>query len=204
MSLTILKVDSSARGDGSTSRVLANHVVDTFKAKHADVTTITRDVSVGLPVVNPAWIGANFTEADKRTNEHKAQLALSDTLIGELRAADVIVIGVPVYNFGIPAALKAWVDLVCRARETFRYTEEGPEGLLTGKKAFLVYASTGVPLDSEVDFAGRYMRQMLSFVGITDVTVISAAEQLFREEEAREQARKQIEESVSNFETVAA
>ena len=184
--------------------ILPNHLVDTFKAKHADATTITRDVADGLPVVNPAWIGANFTEADKRTDEHKAALALSDTLIGELKAADVVVIGVPVYNFGIPAALKAWVDLVCRARETFRYTEDGPEGLLKGKKAYLVYASTGVPLDSEVDFAGRYMRQMLSFVGITDVTVISAAEQLFREEEAREKARGQIAEAVNSFETVAA
>ena len=204
MSLTILKVDSSARGEASTSRDLANHLVDTFKAKHQDVTAITRDVAVGLPLVDPSWIAANFTDADKRTDEHKAALALSDTLIGELKAADVVVIGVPVYNFGVPAALKAWVDLVCRARETFRYTEEGPEGLLKGKKAYLVYASTGVPLDSEVDFAGRYMRQMLGFVGITDVTVISAAEQLFREEEARTNARRQIEESVAGFETVAA
>ncbi|PTW58849.1 FMN-dependent NADH-azoreductase [Breoghania corrubedonensis] len=203
MSLTILKVDSSARSEGSTSRDLTNHLVDAFKAKHDDVTTISRDVAVGLPVVNQGWIAANFTDPAERTDEHKAALALSDTLIGELRAADAVVIGVPVYNFGVPAALKAWVDLVCRARETFRYTEAGPEGLLTGKKAYLVVSSAGVPVESEVDFATRYMRHMLAFVGITDVTVIAAGEQMFRVEEALEAARKQITVSVESFSRAA-
>jgi len=105
-------------------------------------------------------------------------LAHSDELIAELEAADTIVIGVPVYNFAIPAALKAWVDQIARARRTFRYTETGPEGLLKGKKAYLVVASGGVPVGSDYDFATGYLRHVLGFVGITDVTVIEAGQQM--------------------------
>jgi FMN-dependent NADH-azoreductase len=99
-------------------------------------------------------------------------------LIAELEAADTIVIGVPLYNFGIPAALKAWIDLIARARRTFRYTEAGPEGLLKDKKAYLVVASGGVPVGSDYDFATGYLRHVLGFVGITDVTVIDAGQQM--------------------------
>ena len=95
-------------------------------------------------------------------------------LIAELKAADVVVIGAPIYNFGIPAALKAWVDMIARARKTFRYTSEGPEGLLKGKKAYVVIASGGMPVDSDMDFATPYLRQVLGFIGITDVEVIAA------------------------------
>ncbi|MDJ0931464.1 NAD(P)H-dependent oxidoreductase [Breoghania sp.] len=192
MSLTILKVDSSARSEGSISRALTKHFVDAVKARRSDTKVISRDVAVDLPVVNESWISANFTDAD----EHKAALALSDTLIGELRAADAVVIGVPIYNFAIPAALKAWVDLVCRARETFRYTEAGQEGLLTGKKAYLIVTSGGVPVDSEVDLATRYMRHVLGVIGLNDVTVINAGEQLFKAEEVLKAAHDLIEETV--------
>jgi FMN-dependent NADH-azoreductase len=129
-------------------------------------------------LLTEGWVGANFTDDADRSDEQKALLASSDELIAELEAANTIVIGVPVYNFAIPAALKAWVDLIARARRTFRYTEAGPEGLLTDKKAYLVVASGGVPVGSDYDFATGYLRHVLGFVGITDVTIIAADQQM--------------------------
>ena len=102
----------------------------------------------------------------------------------------------PVYNFGIPAALKAWVDMITRARLTFRYTENGPEGLVNGKKAYIVLASGGVPVDSPVDFATPYMRQALSFIGIDDVDVIAADQLGSRADDSIDEARAQIAELI--------
>ena len=115
-----------------------------------------------------------YMPADARSDDQRQALALSDTLIAELNAADTIVIGLPVYNFGVPAALKAWVDLVARAGVTFNYTETGPKGALEGKRAILVMASGGVPAGSPVDFATTYMKHMLGFLGITDVEIVAA------------------------------
>jgi FMN-dependent NADH-azoreductase len=112
------------------------------------------------------WVTANFTPPEERGEAERAALAESDALVAELKAADVLVIGVPIYNFGIPAALKAWVDLVARARVTFRYTEQGPVGLLTGKRAYLAVASGGTPVGSAIDFATGYLRHVLGFLGI--------------------------------------
>ena len=95
-------------------------------------------------------------------------------MIEELKSADTIVIGVPIYNFGIPARLKAWIDLVARAGVTFRYTEAGPQGLLENKRAIIATASGGVPVGSPADFATTYLKQVLAFIGITDVTIIAA------------------------------
>lgn len=191
-SLTVLNVESSARRDGSITRRLADRVIAGLGEGSVSVTTITRDVAAGLPVVDEAWVGANFTDPSARSSEQKARLALSDTLVAELRAADVLVIGVPVYNFGIPAALKAWIDLVARARETFIYSETGPVGLLTGKRAIIVLASGGTRIGSEIDFASGYLKHVLAFIGITDVSVV-AADQLMvagetRVHEAEQQA----------------
>ena len=119
-------------------------------------------------------------------------MAESDALIAEVQAADVLVIGVPVYNFGVPAALKAWIDMIARARETFKYTENGPVGLLTNKKAYLVVASGGTEVGSAIDFATPYMKHVMGFIGITDVTVISAGQQMM-DEKAAEKAEKSIE-----------
>ncbi|SDU27600.1 FMN-dependent NADH-azoreductase [Stappia sp. ES.058] len=183
-SLTVLKVDSSARREGSVTRRLADRAIAELAGGGTEVTTIVRDVAAGLPVVDEAWVTANFTDPADRTAEQKARLALSDTLVAEVKAADVLLIGVPIYNFGIPAALKAWVDLVARARETFRYTESGPEGLLTGKRAILVLASGGTTVGSEIDFATGFLKHIMAFVGITDVTVIAADRLMFDAEES--------------------
>jgi FMN-dependent NADH-azoreductase len=101
-------------------------------------------------------------------------LAQSDELVAELRAADVLVIGLPIYNFGVPTSLKSWIDLVCRVGETFHYTENGPQGLLSGKTAYVTVASGGVPVGSPMDHATTYLTQVLNFIGITDITYIVA------------------------------
>ena len=172
-SLTILKLDSSGRKSGSVSRQLSARLVNRF-ARESEVTVIERDVAGGLPAVTEEWIGSNFTPSDERSEVQTALLAQSDELVAELRAADVLVIGMPIYNFGVPASLKAWIDLICRAGETFQYGENGPEGLLTGKRAIVTVASGGVPVGSPMDHATTYLTQVLGFVGITDVTYVSA------------------------------
>jgi len=178
----ILRIDASARNQGSTTRSLTDRLVERLLGQNYGAKVVHRDLAATPPaLLDESWVFANFTDDAERSAEQKAALASSDELIAELEAADTIVIGVPVYNFGIPAALKAWIDLIARARRTFRYTETGPEGLLTGKKAYLVVASGGVPVGSDYDFASRYMLQVLGFVGITDVTVIDAGQQLMDE-----------------------
>ena len=172
-SLTILKLDSSGRKSGSVSRQLSTRLVERF-VRDGDVNVIERDVASGLPAVNEDWIGSNFTPSSERSADQAALLVQSDELVAELRAADVLVIGMPIYNFGVPASLKGWIDLICRAGETFQYGENGPEGLLTGKRAIVTVASGGVPVGSPMDHATTYLSQVLGFVGITDVTYVSA------------------------------
>jgi FMN-dependent NADH-azoreductase len=198
-SLTVLKVDSSARREGSVTRRLADRAIAELGEGGTEVTTIIRDVAAGLPVVDEAWVAANFTDPAERSADQKARLALSDTLVAEVKAADVLLIGVPIYNFGIPAALKAWVDLIARARETFRYTETGPEGLLTDKRAILVLASGGTAVGSEIDFATGYLKHILSFIGITDVTVIAADRLMFDAEESLAGAERGVSEAATRL-----
>ena len=179
---TILRVDASMRREGSVSRELSDKLIERLSG--AETRVITRDLLENpLPFINEAWIGANFTDPAERSDEQRAALAASDALIEEVRAADTLVIGVPLYNFSVPAALKAWIDMIARARETFRYTENGPVGLLEGKKAYLVVTSGGVPVGSENDFASGYMRHVLGFIGIKDVTIIEAGQLNFVGEE---------------------
>lgn len=175
----ILRIDASARHAGSTTRQLADKLVARPVEQGYGASVTVRDLAQTPPaLLTENWVGTNFTDDDARSADQKAALAASDELIGELEAADTIVIGVPLYNFAVPASLKAWIDLIARARRTFRYTEAGPEGLLKGKKAYLVVATGGVPVGSDYDFATGYLRHVLGFVGITDVTVIDAGQQM--------------------------
>ncbi len=175
----ILAVQSSARRDGSVSRRLVEQVTEALVERNPAARVVTRDVANGLPVVNEVWLGANSTPAPDRTPEQRRALKLSDALVEELKASDVMVFGVPVYNFGVPASLKAWVDLVARVGLTFRYSEAGPIGLLENKRAILLMASGGMPIGAEIDFASTYMRHVLGFIGVTDVSVV-AADQLMQ------------------------
>jgi FMN-dependent NADH-azoreductase len=194
--MKVLRIDSSARRAASSSRGLSDDLLNALEDRYGKLDVMVRDVAEPVPHVDQEWIDANFTDEDQRSPAQRDKLALSDRLVDELRAADVLVIGVPIYNFGVPAALKAWVDLICRARMTFRYTENGPEGLLTGKKAYLIVASGGVGVDSAVDFATPYMRQALGFVGIEDVDVVAADQQNRRGDEAISEARARIADIV--------
>jgi FMN-dependent NADH-azoreductase len=180
---TILHIDSSMRHSGSVTRALTAKLVARLRAASPTARTLHRDLAKGVPLVGETWIGANFTDPAERDDTQREALSRSDELVAEIKAADTLVIGLPIYNFGLPAALKAWIDMIARARETFRYTEAGPEGLMTGKRALVVVASGGVPVGSAVDFATPYLRHALAFMGITDVEFI-AADQLMADADA--------------------
>jgi FMN-dependent NADH-azoreductase len=180
---TILHIDSSMRHSGSVTRALAAKLVARLRAASPKARTLHRDLAKGVPLVDEAWIDANFTDPAERDNAQREALARSDELVAEIKAADTLVIGLPIYNFGLPAALKAWIDMTARARETFRYTETGPQGLMTGKRALVAVASGGVPVGSAADFATPYLRHTLAFMGITDVEFI-AADQLMADASA--------------------
>ena len=192
MAKTILHLDASARCAGSISRTLSKKLVDHLSGD--DTQIIRRDIGLSpLPIITEDWVNANFTPDESRSDVQKDQLKLSDTLIAELEAADTLVLGVPIYNFGVPAAYKAWVDLVSRARKTFQYTENGPEGLLKGKKAYVIIASGGTESGSDIDFATPYVRHALKFIGITDVTIIAADRLMAAGEDKIAAATAQIE-----------
>ena len=185
----ILRVDSSMRTEGSVSRNLADKLVERLSDGSTQVTE--RDLANGIELINENWIGSNFTDPSDRSDEQKTSLATSDELVNELRAADTVVITAPVYNFHVPAALKAWIDMVARARETFRYTEEGPVGLLTGKKVYVVMTSGGTVLGAENDFVSGWLKYILAFMGMTDVTFIDSSGLMLDETKA-EKAEAEI------------
>jgi FMN-dependent NADH-azoreductase len=174
----LLQVDSSPL-ESSISRELTREFVKSWKAKHVDGTVIYRDLAVHTPKhVDAAWIGAAYTPDEALTEEHKAQLAVSDELIAELQSADEYVFGVAMHNFSIPAVLKLWIDQIARRGKTFAYGASGPEGLLKGKKATILIASggayePGTPMGA-YNHADTYLQTVLGFLGVTDVTVISA------------------------------
>ena len=188
MTQTVLHIDSSARLGGSTTRLLSAKIADKFAGP-----VIRRDLTKAVPQIDETWVNANFTPADQRTDAQKDALTLSDDLIAEIKAADVLVIGVPIYNFGVPAALKAWVDQIARAGVTFKYTENGPQGLLEGKRAILAIASGGTAAESEIDFATGYMRHIMGFIGVTDVEIVTADRQMVDAEAAQAKAAAQVD-----------
>ncbi|RED14203.1 FMN-dependent NADH-azoreductase [Pontivivens insulae] len=183
-----LVIQASARRDGSVTRDLSTDLAEKLGGE-----ITVRDLAEALPQIDESWVGANFTPAEERSEVQKAILAQSDALVAELQAADTLVIGLPVYNFGMPAALKAWIDLVARARVTFEYTPEGPRGLLTGKKAYIVVASGGTEALSAIDFATPHLRHVLGFLGIADVEIITADRQMVVGEAAVAAAKDQID-----------
>jgi len=197
--LHVLHVNASGRYDGSVTRTLSARFIETLQASRRKLHVQQRDVATGLPFIDADWIGANFTPAEQRSAPQRQTLAQSDALVEELKAADILVIGSPVYNFSIPASLKAWIDLVARAGLTFRYTDNGPVGLLTDKKAYVVLASGGTPIGSDIDFASGYLRHLLGFIGIDDVTVIAAERLMQQADGAVSAAEQQIQQAVANL-----
>lgn len=194
--MQVLEISSSGRIEGSTTRALSRDLISALEDRYGDVDVTRRDLAAGVPVVDEAWIEANFTAEESRTEQQIETLAYSDTLVAELQKADILVIGVSMYNFSITATLKAWIDMIARVGLTFRYTENGPIGLLDGKKVYLVVATGGVEVGSPVDFATPYLRHALSFVGITDIEIVAADKVNSEPEEAVDRARAQIAEMV--------
>ena len=174
----ILLIQSSSNLASSVSRDLSEAYVTAYKTAHSDVTVTERDlVSNPVPHLGVDLLGGFFGKPEALTEAQKAALAVSNSLIDDITAASLIVIGVPMYNFSIPSSLKAWIDHVVRAGRTFHYTAEGPKGLVTGKKAVLFLASGGVYSEGPYkpyDFQETYLRGILGFIGITDVTVVRA------------------------------
>jgi FMN-dependent NADH-azoreductase len=168
----ILHIDASGRGKPSVSRQLSNEIVQNISSGQSKITY--RDVSRGLPFLDDLMIGAYYTQKAERSEEQHQAIALSDRIVEELKAADTVVIGLPVYNFSMPAGFKAWSDLAARVEETFAYTENGPVGLLEGKKAYVVVASGGTQVGSEIDFLTPWLRHFLGFIGIFDVEIVQA------------------------------
>jgi FMN-dependent NADH-azoreductase len=183
----ILRIDSSACRSHSMTRQLGNEVVRRLKQAYPNTELIVRDLSDGIDLLDESWVQANLTDpADRNTSQHDV-LTGSDLLVRELDSADVILLTAPVYNFSVPAALKAWIDMICRARMTFQYTENGPQGLLKDRPVYLVMASGGVQFGSAVDFASDYLRHIFGFIGIRDIRPVYA-EQTNRDASASETA----------------
>ena len=174
MTHKILRIDASMRKNGSYSRTLSHKLITQLKGQIPS-NVKERDLADGIPFINEAWIEANFTDIAERTSEQRSVLSFSDALINELKNADTLVIGLPIYNFNVPAAFKAWIDQVARTKVTFRYGDNGPEGLLENKKAYVIISSGGTQLGSEVDFVSDYIHHVLGFIGIKDVTIIDSS-----------------------------
>jgi FMN-dependent NADH-azoreductase len=173
----LLLVTSSLFGDQSKSSQLAGEFVQAWHRSHPGTTMVERALTAeSIPHLSLGALGALMTPAEQRSTEQHATVAFADRLIEELEAADTIVLAVPMYNFSIPSTLKAWIDHVARAGRTFRYTAAGPEGLLKGKKVFVITGRGGVYTgDSPAkvfDFQEPYLRSVLGFLGLTDVSFV--------------------------------
>ena len=198
--MKILQINSSARSDVSHSTRLATRIVERLRDTDPQATLTVRDLNLAPhPVLDEAALDALFTPAAQRTPEQAARVAVDDALIDQIKAADVVVLGVPMYNFGVPASLKNWIDAISRAGVTFRYTEEGPEGLLKDKKAYVVLTRGGKYRDTTADTQVPYLKTVFAFLGLTDVSFVYAeglALGAAMEQAAIAQAHEQIEQAV--------
>lgn len=173
--MNILQINASARREGANSTKLADQVTERLKAAHPEAALTVRDLAATpVTVLDEAALGALFTPAEQRNAEQSAVVAEYDALIAEIQAHDTIVLGVPMYNFGVPVQLKAWIDAIARAGVTFRYTENGPEGLLKGKTVYVALARGGLYRGTANDSQVPYLKTVLGFVGLTDVRFIYA------------------------------
>ncbi|MBC7957494.1 MAG: NAD(P)H-dependent oxidoreductase [Cytophagales bacterium] len=173
--MNILQINSSARTVGSHSTRLANDIVQRLQVTNPEAALTLRDLGrTPHPALDEATLQALFTPADQRQPEHHARVAQDDALIAELQAADVVVLGVPMYNFGVPAALKNWIDAIARTGVTFKYTDKGPVGLLASKKVYVALARGGLYRDTPADTQVPYLKTVLGFLGMTDIQFIYA------------------------------
>ena len=172
----ILKVDASARSAESATRALTSAIADALSAANPGAERESVDLAVDHPpLLTETMIGAYFTASEERSAEQWAAIGPSERYVAQVQAADAIVIGAPVYNFSVPGALKAWFDQIARVGMTFRYTADGPVGLLRDKTVYVAVASGGTQIGSAIDFASPYIRHFLGFLGLKDVRVVQTA-----------------------------
>lgn len=199
--MNILQINSSARATGSESSRMADAIVARLERANPGAVIVRRDLAADPhPVLDQDALNALFTPADKRTPEQAARVALDDALIAQVQAADTIVIGAPMYNFGMTVQLKGWFDAIARAGVTFRYTASGPEGLLNNKKVFVALSRGGMHRDGATDTQVPHLKILLGFLGMTDVTFIYSEGHGMGEEavaKAREAANADIETAVA-------
>ena len=189
--MIIYQIDSSARKEGSTSRALAKKLLD--KIKKPDDEVLYRDLDDEMVFVSGLTESGMKIEEKDQTEHHKKMFELSDKLVKELKESDVIIISAPIYNYGPPATLKAWSDLVARIGETFKFKENGRrEGLLRNKRAYLVITSGGTKLNSKEDFLTPWLKFILNFFGIEKVDIISADQMALDYEKSIRDAETQI------------
>jgi len=173
--MNILQINASARSEGAQSTRLADIIVGRLQDSNPGAALVVRDLARNPhPVLDEAGLQALFTPASERTAEQAARVALDDVLIAEIQHADAVVLGVPMYNFGISAQLKNWLDAIARAKVTFQYTENGPEGLLKDKVVYVALARGGKYRDTAADSQVPYLKTILGFLGMTDVRFIYA------------------------------
>jgi FMN-dependent NADH-azoreductase len=199
--MNILQINSSARRDASHSTRLASQLVRRLRDAAAESTLTVRDLNNPLhPTLDEHALAALFTPADQRTPDQAARVAQDDVLIAEIQAADVVVLGVPMYNFGVPVQLKNWIDAISRAGVTFRYGAQGPEGLLKGKKLYVALTRGGKYRNTPSDTQVPYLRTVFAFLGMTDVHFVYAEGLSMgadAERSALSDAYEQIEEAVA-------
>ncbi len=198
--MKLLRIDSSARRS-SVTRKLTQRFVETWKEQHPSGQVIDRDLSTTtLPLINDEWIEAAHSDPSHWTAAHKQALSPSDALVAELSAADIVVIGAPMYNFSIPFPLKVWIDHIVRSGKTFSFGPEGPKGLLADKKVVVITSRAGAygpgTPAQKADFQEPYLRFILGFIGLTDVSFIHAERQGYEAGNASlAAAQQQIEQS---------
>lgn len=173
---TLLQINASINNDSGQSSRLANQFVAAFRARHPKATVVVRDVAAAeaVPHLTAERFGAFIAKPDQRTPAQHGVVAYSDALIEEIKGADVVVIGLPMYNFGVPSQLKAYFDHIARAGITFAYTEKGPVGRLTGKKVYVFAARGGQYVGTPLDTQTSYVRDFLAFLGMSDVHFVYA------------------------------
>jgi FMN-dependent NADH-azoreductase len=193
--MTVLHINSSARLNHSNTRIIGQYLVDALGQP-----VVSRDLAQqALPPISAEDLIAVHGSSDSQRASLQPQLTLSEQLIDELKDAETLVLGAPMYNFGIPASLKQWIDAICRAGVSFKYTEQGPVGLLNVRRAFIITATGGTAIGSEIDFASRYLEHICRFLGITEVFHIDASGSKGTPEQVIARGKQQVDALIAGF-----
>jgi FMN-dependent NADH-azoreductase len=192
--MSILHIDSSTRLTESNTRIIGQYLVNTLNTN-----IVHRDLAVNpLPAISAQDLMGVHGSSDEQRPSLQTHLAISDQLIQELRDADTLIIGAPMYNFGIAASLKQWIDAICRAGVSFKYSSQGPVGLMNIKRAFIITASGGTPIGSDMDFVSGYLAQICSFIGVEEILHIDASGSKGSPEQIIEWGKQQVDDLLSN------